>query len=94
MRTRLNEEDKMRVLNNVTTNILTNMDNLNISQSDNKINDYIEYLSTRTNISKPRLKKMLTLDVVKLITLADIVQIAKAIGIEPQELVYEIDINK
>lgn len=94
MRAKISDEDYMNLLNRITVNILTNMDNLNISQSDNKINDYIEYLSTRTNISKPRLKKMLTLDVVKLITLADIVQIAKAIGIEPQELVYEIDISK
>lgn len=94
MRARLNEKDKMRVLNTVTTNILSKMDNMNISQNDNKINDYIEFLSTRTNISKPRLKKMLTMDVVKLITLTDIVQIANAIGIEPKELVCENEIGK
>ena len=52
---------------------------MNISQDDNKINDYTEFLSARTNISKTRLKKMLTMDVVKLITLTDIVQIANAI---------------
>ncbi len=94
MRARLNEEAKMRVLNTVTTNILSNMDNMNISQDDNKINDYTEFLSARTNISKTRLKKMLTMDVVKLITLTDIVQIANAIGIEPKELVCENEISK
>lgn len=96
MRARISEEDKRRILNIITINILTTMDKMNISQGNNRINDYVKYLSTRTDISKPRLKKILKLDVVKLITLADLVDIALAIDVEPKDLLKEpqkIDMN-
>ena len=97
MSVKLSEEDKMTLLNLITTNILANMDNMNISRSDNKIHDYIEYLYTKTSISKSRLKRILTLDVVKLITIEDLFKISLALNIETRDLVdglYKDDTNK
>lgn len=87
MSVKLSEEDKMTLLNLITTNILANMDNMDISRSDNKIHDYIEYLYTKTSISKSRLKRILTLDVVKLITIEDLFKISLALNIETRDLV-------
>lgn len=97
MSVKLSEEDKMTLLNLITTNILANMDNMDISRSDNKIHDYIEYLYTKTSISKSRLKRILTLDVVKLITIEDLFKISLALNIETRDLVdglYKDDTNK
>lgn len=93
MRVKISDEDYMNLLNKITTNILISMDKMNISKSDDKINDYAEYLSTRTDISKPRLKKILTLDVVKLLTLENIAMIAHAIGLETRDLFTEQGTN-
>ncbi len=87
MSIKLSDEDKMTLLNLITTNILANMDNMDISRSDNKIHDYIEYLYTKTSISKSRLKRILTLDVVKLITIEDLFKISLALNIETRDLV-------
>ncbi len=97
MSVKLSEEDKMTLLNLITTNILANMDNMDISRSDDKIYDYIEYLYTKTSISKSRLKRILTLDVVKLITIEDLFKISLALNIETRDLVdglYKDDTNK
>ena len=97
MSVKLSDEDKMTLLNLITTNILANMDNMDISRSDNKIHDYIEYLYTKTSISKSRLKRILTLDVVKLITIEDLFKISLALNIETRDLVdglYKDDTNK
>lgn len=97
MSIKLSDEDKMTLLNLITTNILANMDNMDISRSDNKIHDYIEYLYTKTSISKSRLKRILTLDVVKLITIEDLFKISLALNIETRDLVdglYKDDTNK
>lgn len=97
MSVKLSDENKMTLLNLITTNILANMDNMDISRSDNKIHDYIEYLYTKTSISKSRLKRILTLDVVKLITIEDLFKISLALNIETRDLVdglYKDDTNK
>ncbi len=85
----INDEDYINLLNRITTNILTYLDKMNISKSDDKIKYYVEYLSKKTNISKLRLKTILTLDIDKKLMTKDIAKIAQAIDVTPSDLLKE-----
>lgn len=77
-------ETKISYLNKFTKNLISILDNMNISQEDNdKIRDYVNYLSSKTTISKYRLKKMLTYNVSKLVTVDDIDILSRTLGVEP-----------
>ncbi len=79
-------ETKISYLNKFTKNLISILDNMNISQEDNdKIQDYVKYLSSKTTISKYRLKKMLTYNVSKLVTVDDIDILSRALGVEPSK---------
>ena len=85
----INDEDYINLLNRITTNILTYLDKMNISKSDDKIKYYVEYLSKKTNISKLRLKTILTLDIDKKLMTKDIAKLAQAIDVTPSDLLKE-----
>jgi len=76
---------KISYLNQFTKNLLFVLDNMNISQKEgiDKVNDYVNYLSNKTTISKYRLKKMLTYDVMKLVTVDDIDELSQVLQVEP-----------
>lgn len=71
------------VLNIFTRNLISILDNMGISKKKGKdrIKDYVTYLSNNTNISKYRLKKMLTYDVKKLVTADDINKLSEALKV-------------
>lgn len=73
----------MNAQNKFTRNLIKTLDNKGISQKEgiDKIRDYVKYLSSKTNISKYRLRKMLTYDVAKLITADDVDTLVKVLNI-------------
>lgn len=73
----------MNVQNKFTRNLIKTLDNKGITQKEgiDKIRDYVKYLSSKTNISKYRLRKMLTYDVAKLITADDMDTLANVLNI-------------
>lgn len=95
MRVRLSEEKWIKELNNITYSLYILLEEKQISNGNDKLNDYIEFLAKHTDISKPRLKKLLTYDIKKLITLTDVVDLSKALGVKPADLFrYDYDEKK
>jgi len=86
MKVVLNDEERIRLLNDITYNLYIILENKGISQSADKFNDYVNFLDEHTDISRARLKKILTYDIKKLITIKDIDILASALDVEPAEL--------
>lgn len=78
-------EDKIRVANLITKNLYSILDKKHISTSENKIKDYIEYLCKNTKFSRYRVKKLLSYDVVKMITCDDIDILSNLLNVDPVE---------
>lgn len=78
-------EDKIKVYNLITKNLYLILDKKNISSSENKIRDYTEYLCKNTKFSKYRAKKLLSYDVVKMITCDDIDILSNLLNVDPVE---------
>ena len=90
MRVKLNNEVRIRLGNKITENIIKIMDSKNISNKENKIDDYVKYLSKRTNIKEQKLKKYLSFNIIKYITIDDIGKIALALEVNVTDLFDDV----
>lgn len=81
------KRDKINSLNKFKRNLFVILDSKNISEKEgkDKIKEYVKYLSNRTNISKYRLRKMLTYNISNIITADDIDALSEAL-----EVSYEV----
>ena len=90
MRVEITYEDRIRVGNKITSNLINILDSKNISNKENKIDDYVKYLSQRTNIKEQKLKKYLRLNIVKYITIDDIDELARALEVDAVDIMKDV----
>lgn len=93
MRVQVSDEENIKILNDITYNLYLILEEKQISKGPDKLNDYIEFLAEHTSISKTRLKKILTYNIKKLITLGDLGMLSKALGVKPVDL-YKYDYDE
>lgn len=79
----LNKEDKIKLLNNITCNILNLLELKCISKN---IDDYITYLMSKTKLTEQRLRRILKLGIVKSISIDDLIDIANALEVKVEVL--------
>ena len=90
MRVEITYEDRIRAGNKITSNLINILDSKNISNKENKIDDYVKYLSQRTNIKEQKLKKYLRLNIVKYITIDDIDELARALEVDAVDIMKDV----
>ncbi len=90
MKVKITYEDRIRLGNGITKNLLEILDNKNISK-DKKIDDYIVFLSNRTSIKESKIKKYLKYDILKYITIDDIDEMARALEVDAIDILKNVD---
>lgn len=77
--------------NKLVTNIMTLLDEKVKDKNENfKMNSYINYLESNTQLKRKRIKRILDIEAQRLITINEFNEIAKALGVKLWEL-FNVD---
>lgn len=78
-------DENLKAQDKVVINIINYLDKV-ISETDNKMKEYVKYLEERTELKPNRIKIILTLNKVRRITIKEIYEISTALNVEMKEL--------